>query len=146
MSSFTTALKVMPLPCGKLWELLEPFTYYTDELPVEHAIHVPAGFHTDFASTPRFLWWLFPPWGTYGKAAVIHDFLYQTKPWSRGRCDEIFLDGMTVLGVSWTTRTTMYGAVRAFGWMAWRREPVKQRVQMFNAALITKRVRIKEVV
>jgi hypothetical protein len=142
VSEFTTPLKVMPVEGGRLWELLEPFVYYTDEVPVEYAIRVPAGFITDFASVPRLLWWLLPPWGQYGKAAVVHDFLYQLKPWSRKRCDEIFLEGMCVLGVSWQTRTTMYTAVRMFGWLAWRRESVKQRTAMFVPALIRKRVRI----
>jgi hypothetical protein len=146
VSSFLTELRVRPLPDGKTWELCEGFQYYTDELPVEQIIAVPAGFRTDFNSTPRPLWWLFPPWGKYGKAAVIHDFLYQLKAWSRGRCDAIFLDAMTVLGVGWFTRTTMYAAVRACGWIAWRKRPVKQHVEMFAAALIVERVRIQEVV
>ena len=119
MSAFLTPLKVMPLPDGRTWELCEGFSYYTGNAASDFLISVPAGFVTDFASVPRILWWLLPPWGRYGKAAVIHDWLYKSKPWSRRRCDSIFLEGMKVLGVSWATRTTMYGAVRAFGWLPW---------------------------
>lgn len=43
-----------------------------DELTVTVPIH----FKTDFASTPRFLWAFFPPYGKYTEAAVLHDYLY----------------------------------------------------------------------
>jgi hypothetical protein len=121
MSAFLTELELRPLPDGRLWELLKGFGYYTGNGADDFLITVPAGFLTDFASVPRALWWLLPPWGKYGKAAVIHDYLYKTKPWSRRRCDSIFLEGMKVLGVSWATRTTMYAAVRAGGWLAWNK-------------------------
>lgn len=39
---------------------------------------VPKGFVTDFASVPEILQGLIPPTGRYGKAAVIHDYLYRT--------------------------------------------------------------------
>lgn len=38
-------------------------------------IVVPAGFTTDFASTPRCLQWLAPSTGKYTLAAILHDFL-----------------------------------------------------------------------
>lgn len=42
----------------------------------EPIIRVPAGFVTDFASIPRAFWVVLPPTGKYGKAAVVHDYLY----------------------------------------------------------------------
>jgi hypothetical protein len=127
VSAFTSELNLRPLPDGIHWVLIDEFSYYTDDGLL---ITVPAGFVTDFASVPRFLWALFPPWGKYGKAAVLHDFLYWLRLWSRGRCDAEFLEGMVILGVCWRTRTAMYAAVRAFGWLAWRKARLPQRVAM----------------
>src|SRR6266850_4958854 len=45
-----------------------------------YVIIVPAGFVTDFASTPRAIWAVLPPVGQYQLAAVVHDFLY----WDQG--------------------------------------------------------------
>ena len=82
---------------------------------------IPRGFITDFASVPRILWWLFPPMGRYGKAALVHDYLYYTKEVSRAEADRIFLEAMLMMGVGKLTAYTMYLAVRAFGWLRWRR-------------------------
>lgn len=88
-------------------------------------IDVPKGFVTDFASTPRILWSIFPPWGVWNKAAIIHDFLYQNTVASRFICDAIFRDAMASLGVPAWRRVLMYYAVRLFGWMC--RKPLKER-------------------
>jgi len=115
MSSFTTPLIVEPLEDGRRWRLVEPFEFYFDDENGRQAIKVPAGFVTDFASVPRAFWWLLPPWGRYGKAAVVHDFCYREGCYSRKKCDRIFLEGMQVLGVPWWKRSVMYWAVRLFG-------------------------------
>ena len=39
---------------------------------------IPSGFKTDLSSSPRFLWWAFPPYGPFLIAAIIHDYLYVT--------------------------------------------------------------------
>ena len=100
--------------------VVEPFVYAVGELGGNDSITVPAGFITDFASVPRLFWRLFPPWGKYGKAAVLHDYLYHKQRRSRREADAIFLEAMGVLGVPWLSREMMYAAVRAFGWAAWR--------------------------
>jgi len=114
MSSFTKPLIVKPLDNRK-WELVEEFDYYTDVFKERLIIKVPKGFVTDFASTPRVLWSVFPPWGRYGKAAVLHDYLYQTAMFDRKTCDLIFKEAMDVLGVGKIKRELMYLAVRLFG-------------------------------
>ena len=119
MSSFTTELKVKPLPNGKHWELLEEFDYYLGSLESGMYIKVPKGFVTDFASVPRIFWWLFPPWGKYGKAAVVHDYLYYMKIFSRVVSDAIFLEAMKVLKVPLWKRLIIYLAVRLGGWLSW---------------------------
>jgi hypothetical protein len=109
---------------GKTWRVIEAFGYKPKSSP---AILVPANFPTDFASIPRIFWRVIgPPVGygsdaAYGKAAVIHDFLY-ANPGSRSRkdCDDIFLEAMTDLGVSPLRRRLMYAAVRCCGWKPWR--------------------------
>lgn len=83
-------------------------------------IKVPKGFTTDFASTPRWLHWLYPPWGRYGSAAIVHDYLYDQgrkgiSPVDRVVADLIFKDAMLELGVPWYRRWAMYIAVRLFG-------------------------------
>jgi len=70
MSSFTNELKVKPTEDGKMWILLEDFEYYLGDLDSGVSIKVPAGFITDFASVPQFLWWILPPFGKYTKPAV----------------------------------------------------------------------------
>jgi len=134
MSSFLTPLVVSPMPDGRRWKLFYPFTFVWRSGGLNIRIDVPKGFVTDFASSPFFVWTFIPPWGRYGKSAIIHDFLYQnklTQPrniweriFSRERkdADRIFLDGMRVLGVPKWKRKLMYWGVRASGWLAWRRK------------------------
>jgi hypothetical protein len=119
MSSFTTPLIVSPLDDGHRWELKELFEYHVGTKESTEVIRIPAGFITDFASVPRFLWGIIPPWDKYGKAAVVHDFCYGLELYPRKRCDEIFLEGMTVLNVPLWKRQTMYYAVRIFGQAVW---------------------------
>lgn len=113
MSSFLTPLHLEYLD-GRRYRLLLGFHYVT-LIGGLGSIQVPAGFETDFASVPRFFWRLFPPTGEYGKAAVIHDYLYRCTTLDRDVCDRIFLEGMEELGVNWWTRHAMYRAVRIFG-------------------------------
>ena len=89
-------------------------------------VDVPAGFETDFASTPRILWVVFPPWGKWNRAAIVHDYLYQETLASRFLCDAIFRDAMRELGVPMWRRVAMYYAVRLFGWFC--RKSYKQRL------------------
>jgi hypothetical protein len=102
---------------GDSWRLLAPLVYETSAGDV---ITVPAGFVTDFASIPRPLWAIAPPAGTWGLAAVLHDWGYRTGLLSRGEADRLFLDAMADLKVRWVTRWAMYLAVRAAGWTAYR--------------------------
>ena len=121
MSRFTESLVVTPLPDGKTWIILYDFGYEVGEEGSGEVINVPIGFHTDFASIPRPLWAIFPRWGKYGNAAVIHDYLYWEQSHNRKESDDILLEGMVVLEVGYFTRYAIYWAVRLGGWWAWRR-------------------------
>ncbi len=122
MSSFTQSLIVTPVADGKSWELVEEFDYHRGSAESTEIIHVPKGFITDFASIPRVFWNILPPWGEYGKAAVVHDYLYRsdTYPYTRKESDEVFLEAMKVLGVAWWKRNIMYYAVRVFAGSVFR--------------------------
>ncbi len=127
MSSFTKPLKVENVD-DRRWKLLEEFDYYIGSVVSGEYVGVPAGTVTDFASIPRPLWNILPPWGKYGKAAVIHDYMYsqhqitsneQQVDIERKHADDIFLEAMKVLGVGTITRYAMYYAVRVFGHRPW---------------------------
>lgn len=129
MSSFQTPLKLEYVD-GSTWKVDAPFRYDVGAENSGESIIVPAGTSTDFASIPRLFWRILPPTGQYGKAAVVHDYLYQNcglieesaghiRIYTRDRCDQIFLEAMTVLGVPKWKRQAMYWAVRSAGFVAW---------------------------
>ncbi len=120
MSRFTELLLVSPLPDGRNWVIKKDFGYAVGKKDSNEVIDVPIGFVTDFASVPRPLWWLFPKWGKYGNAAVIHDFLYWDQRYSKKKSDYIFLEAMKVLGVNKVTSFLLYKSVSWFGCFAWK--------------------------
>jgi hypothetical protein len=56
----------------RLFELTRPFRYVMTDGDV---ITAPAGYRTDGASIPRRLQDIFPPFGAWVEAAIIHDYL-----------------------------------------------------------------------
>ena len=129
MAGFLTPLRLEFID-GKNWRVTEPFEYRLGSDDGSESIQIPIGFETDFASIPRGLWNIFPPTGGYGKAAVVHDWLYRrriittgdgsTRLCNRGEADKILLEAMGVLGCSRFTRWTIYSAVRVGGHGAWQ--------------------------
>ena len=115
MSSFTSPLVVEHLD-GRYWRLAARFAFRVGARGNGGVmIMVPAEFITDFASVPRPFWPLLPPTGRWGKAAVLHDYLYRTGKASRVVADALFLEAMTALGMASWRRWAMYLAVRLFG-------------------------------
>lgn len=101
------------------WVLISKLAYQTDD---EAVLVAPAGFYTDFASIPRLLWGIIPPWGEeYDKAAVLHDYLYyrQFDSLPRYEADLIFLEAMAAQGVGRFKRNLLYWGVRIGGRGAW---------------------------
>jgi hypothetical protein len=94
---------------AKFWRVAEPFVYRgaTEEFVV------PAGFRTDFASVPRALVWLIPRYGSYTRAAILHDYLLGSDTVSVADADGIFRRSLHELGVSLPRRWMMWAAVRA---------------------------------
>ena len=122
MSSFTSPLDARFFTEVDKVQLLAEFDYHVGSEASPDIIHVPKGFVTDLASTPFFVWSLgFPKWGRHSKAAVVHDYLYQSKLRSRAMADLIFLEAMCVLRVPLWKRILMYMAVRIIGWWGYKK-------------------------
>ena len=119
MSSFTSPLIVSPMADGRKWRLERPFTFHIGSQYSLNYIQVPKHFVTDFASIPWFFWTFLPYWGKYGKAAVIHDYIYQTHCRTREEADDIFYEAMLVSGTKHWKAMVMYASVRMWGGLAW---------------------------
>lgn len=123
MNAFLSKLELTPLPDGRNWELIENFTYCTDAASDGDILTIPQGFITDLASVPRILWNIYPPFGKYTEAAVLHDYGYRTggnypgatKPYSKRDVDNLFRDAMKICGVGAFSRFVLYQAVSKFG-------------------------------
>src|SRR5688572_8803014 len=156
MARFAEDLSVVNHLSGRVhqWELREPMVYrLRDSDPTEVAT-APPGFKTDFASVPRPFWWWIAPWGRHGRAAIVHDFLYQlgsvTDPAagtlrrpSKREADRIFRHAMADLDRAILTRNLwkplvpfrmalaaarrwiIWAAVALFGFWAYKKEQRK---------------------
>ena len=126
MSSFTDPLIIEIQANGVCGKLLKEFDYHVGDEDSNVIVHVPAGFVTDFASVPWGLWNIFPKWGRYSKAAVVHDYLYRSKTVTRKEADLIFKEAMMVLGVPQWQVNLMYWGVRLFGWIGYKNNNQKK--------------------
>lgn len=161
MARFTEDVQVVNRLSGRVfeWELCESVSYRLVDTPESEVVNVPPEFRTDFASVPRPFWSIISPWGRHGRAAVVHDFLYQLggitdvaaqsmrRPPKR-EADRIFRQAMGVLDeyilgrspfwsryphwvvrarvwVAGWRRWTMWAAVAAFGFRAYKRQQSK---------------------
>lgn len=120
-------MKVDINAAGTRFTLLEEEVYEWDEVPIDFHT-VPVGYTTDFASTPKFIWSIFPPTGYYQHAAVFHDWLYDCHHKDKGPCyrktaDMLLREQMKRDGVGFRTRWTFWIFVRLFGWRYWNKKP-----------------------
>lgn len=115
------------------WRTLEELDYIR---PNGEVIKVPTGFITDFASVPRPLWSLLPPFGRYTAAAVLHDFEYWRQNRERVDADRIFMEAMIELNVKRWRRWSMHRAVRMGGWRPWKKKVTSEQ-QELNLDLLT---------
>ena len=114
---------------GNAWRLEEPYPFHDGPT----LITVPDGFLFDLASIPRIFWSLIAPFELSITAPLLHDFLYHfrgnppagsvtpSRRYSRVDADRLFRRVMEIEGVPGWRRTLAYLAVRAFGWLGWRR-------------------------
>jgi len=118
MSGFTDTVAMKQTQIGAdVWQLTEDLVYYVGFEGSDEKIIVPKGFQSDGASVPRIVWPIVghPFQGDYCAAAWIHDWIYGTHIYQRKPGDEIFLEGMEVLGCWWWKRNVMWCSVRQFG-------------------------------
>lgn len=121
MSVFTGALVIQEIDLGRRWRLVEPLRYEMEAEGSGKWIEVPVDFETDGASIPSALRVVLAVWGTYGRAACLHDFLYSkirkgVLPYHwRKYADREFLIVMRACGTApWLARL-LWLAVRLFG-------------------------------
>jgi hypothetical protein len=105
-----------------LYELAED---YACPLPGHSCVlQVSKGQRTDGASIPRPFWVVIghPFTPDYIAAAFVHDCLYCAHLFTRRQTDEIFRR-ILLATASKSRARVMWLAVRAFGWLAWRKHP-----------------------
>lgn len=128
MSSFTSPLIVQAvrpsvtgwrrwLPPGlqrPVWEVIGGFRYAVGSLETpSEVIEVPAGFTFDGASVPLAFRLIFPmAHPDYIQAAALHDYMLETRRWSRQHCDAVFGEALSVLAVPEPWRTALWLGVR----------------------------------
>src|SRR5688572_12742778 len=109
MAEFRSDLIVKVYNGGGEYELVQPLVYHSE---LAGTIVVPAGFHTDFASIPKFLPITKAFLGERGrKAAVIHDYLYRNGIGTREQADAIFKEALYATE-NWFVARVMWAGVR----------------------------------
>lgn len=87
-------------------------------------IAVPKGFITDLASIPFFLQWLISRiHKTTNTAALLHDYIYQTREIkiTRKEADTLFLQEMNSQNTPGWKSFLMFWGVRLFGWTKYKK-------------------------
>jgi hypothetical protein len=129
--AFLSTLEVEILD-EELFRLVRPFKYRSAVLGA--LLVIPEGFLTDLSSVPRLplIYWLYG--GRARKAAVPHDFLYQTHSCTKEEADEVFREAMALLpDLPAHARWAMYQGVCLGGEVSWESGPRRYTV-LGNAA------------
>jgi len=82
-------------------------------------ITVPSGFVTDLASLPWFTLFLFKRLGKHQRGAVLHDYLYRTKWFTKTYTDKQFNIAMKQDNVARWRRNLIMSGLAVGGWVAW---------------------------
>lgn len=97
---------------GRNFTLVEPVIFTR---PCGEEITIPVGAQSDGASTPAIMWPTLPPFGTYWKAAYLHDYLYRYTQRTKEGCDTILKEAMRSLGVGEIDIIVIYEGVTIGG-------------------------------
>lgn len=123
MSAFTGPLTLTQLDADwKLWRLEQKLSYEIGALGSGNLIEVPPGFVTDGATIPRLFWALLPTWGSYSRAAAVHDYtvtkILEGDPLPNApdllACDNIFWEATGVCNTPYLLRVLLYLGVRYY--------------------------------
>jgi hypothetical protein len=100
-----------------MWGLLETFEVSTSA----GLIRIIKGFQLDFGSIPRFAWGLVghPLDNDSQVGYLVHDAFYSAKLTTRKQADDLLLELMLAYGTGTIRAHTIWGFVRAFGWVPW---------------------------
>lgn len=90
------------------------FRYQEKEYLIE------AGFVTDWASVPQWLWSIFHPTGKHDEADLEHDFLYDNRISTRVEVDLFFLKRMLECDLSVINAYCRFFGVRLGGAIKWK--------------------------
>jgi hypothetical protein len=102
------------------WCVVNTFRYFIGSPNSKMWVEVPKGYLTDGASIPRPFWNILPPWGRYGQAAIVHDYLCdyglvlvdgEFREITRAETDRILSESMVVLGVPALKRSIIMSGV-----------------------------------
>ncbi|MEH6344306.1 MAG: DUF1353 domain-containing protein [Bermanella sp.] len=114
-----------PFGDGSQWVVWQDMKFVAQlEDKTMASIEVPRGFVTDLASTPRRFWAIYPPFGKYLSASILHDYLYWTQICERDVADSIFYQTMKASGVDQTTQALFLMVLRSQGAEAWRENKI----------------------
>ena len=104
---------------GRVYVLVQDFNLTHNN----YTFNIPAGFQTNGASTPKWLWpVLLSRDGVHRAAVLIHDYCYAGHVHiSRKTADQIFRDMMINYGVPKIRAWIAYCGVRIFGSLYWQR-------------------------
>jgi hypothetical protein len=109
-----------PFGDGTQWIVWEDIVFEVElDDHTKTSIVVPRGFVTDLASTPPELWSIYPPFGKYLSAAILHDYLYWRQMCSPRQADQIIYQTMRDAGVDQATQSRFYLALEKKGHKAW---------------------------
>jgi hypothetical protein len=97
---------------GRNFVLREPVDYVT---AAGEVITIPAGAESDGASTPAAIWPTIPPFGSYWRAAYLHDYLYRYTQRPKSECDSLLLEAMLSCGVGEIEARLIYEGVNIGG-------------------------------
>lgn len=116
MFIFPLIVEALPEP-GK-WKTVAPLVWCD---PTFGRLEVPVGFITDLASVPGIARAFpdFDPTGLSRRPAVVHDWLYTTKPIPRHQADLFLCEALKAEGLPVGIADAYYGAVRLFGDSHW---------------------------
>lgn len=90
----------------------------------KHLFEIPAHFETDLASIPKIAWpMMAPAHSSLIRPAIAHDWFYRkTCVFNRYETDLIFYHMLKNDGISTIRASTMYYAVRLFGWNSYNED------------------------
>lgn len=95
--------------------LLEDYEFWYNN----NLYKIEAGYVTDWASVPQWLWSVFHPMGLHDGSDLEHDYLYDNRITTREKVDEFFYVRMRECGLSKTNAWCRWAGVRIGGKNKW---------------------------